>query len=114
MTLFERIIQREIPAEIVHETDTVLAFRDINPQAPIHILIIPKKPIPRVGRAEPGDRDVLGELLLAAGTIAAELGIADEDKGFRLVVNHGRDGGEAVPHLHVHLLAGRQMTWPPG
>ena len=114
MTLFEKIIAREIPADIVHEDDLCLAFRDISPQAPIHILIIPKKPIPRVGEADPEDRDLLGHLLTTARTVAEQEGVADRDKGFRLVINNGTDGGESVPHLHVHLLAGRQLNWPPG
>lgn len=111
-TLFEKIRDREIPAAIVYEDDLCLAFRDISPQAPVHILIVPLKPIPRVGLAEDADEAVLGRLLLAAGRIARAEGVADD--GFRLVINHGRDGGEAVPHLHVHLLAGRQLHWPPG
>ncbi len=114
MTLFERIIAREIPADIVFEDDSCLAFRDINPQAPVHILIIPKKPISRVARAEDEDSAVLGHLLLVARDIADQLGVRDETKGFRLVINSGRDAGEAVPHLHIHLLAGRPLDWPPG
>ncbi len=113
-TLFEKIIARDIPADIVHEDELCIAIKDINPQAPIHILIIPKKPITRVGEAEKADREVLGHLLLAGGKIAADLGVLSTEKGFRLVINHGKDGGEAVPHLHVHLLAGRGLTWPPG
>lgn len=111
-TLFEKIRDREIPAEIVYEDDLCLAFRDIAPQAPVHILIVPRTPIPRVGLATDADEVVLGRLLLAAGRIARAEGVADD--GFRLVINHGPHGGEAVPHLHVHLLAGRQMKWPPG
>lgn len=114
MTLFERIIAREIPAEIVHEDEVCIAFRDINPQAPIHILVVPKKPITRVARAEDDDTTILGHLLIAARDIAETLGVRDEAKGFRLVINSGRDAGEAVPHLHVHLLAGRPLEWPPG
>ncbi|MGB0152530.1 MAG: histidine triad nucleotide-binding protein [Verrucomicrobiales bacterium] len=114
MTLFEKIIARDIPADIVFEDDRALAFKDISPQAPTHILVIPKKPIPRVGEAEPEDEAVLGHLLLTAQQIAADLGINSIDKGFRLVINNGKLGGEAVPHLHVHLLSGRQMQWPPG
>ncbi|MCB1232451.1 MAG: histidine triad nucleotide-binding protein [Verrucomicrobiae bacterium] len=114
MTLFEKIIAREIPADIVYEDDDALVFKDINPQAPTHLLIIPKKPIPRVGEAEEEDQPILGHLLLVAGKVADDLGICSTGSGFRLVVNHGADGGEAVPHLHVHLLAGRQMQWPPG
>lgn len=111
-TLFEKIRDREIPATLVYEDDLCIAFRDIAPQAPVHILVVPRKPIPRVGLADDADEAVLGRLLLAAGRIARAEGVADS--GFRLVINHGKDGGEAVPHLHVHLLAGRQMEWPPG
>lgn len=114
MTLFEKIITREIPADIVHEDDLCLAFHDISPQAPTHILVIPKKVIPRVGEAVEEDREVLGHLLLTAGKIAADLGVNSTDKGFRLVINNGKNGGEAVPHLHIHVLSGRQMQWPPG
>ncbi|MCB1088027.1 MAG: histidine triad nucleotide-binding protein [Verrucomicrobiae bacterium] len=114
MTLFEKIIAREIPAEIVHEDGRCIVFRDINPQAPTHLLIVPKKAIPRVGEATEEDEAVLGHLLLIAGKVAEELGVRSTDQGFRLVINHGTAGGEAVPHLHIHLLAGRQMDWPPG
>ncbi len=114
MTLFEKIIAREIPAQIIYEDEHCAAFSDINPQAPTHVLIVPKKPIPRVGEAEAGDQAILGALLLAAGRIASQIGVNSTDKGFRLVINHGRDAGESVPHLHVHLLAGRQLEWPPG
>lgn len=112
MTLFEKIIAREIPADIVHEDDISLAFRDINPQAPTHILVIPKKPICRVGEAGPEDQDLLGHLLLVASRIARESGIAVS--GYRIVINNGPDGGESVPHLHIHILGGRQLAWPPG
>ena len=112
MTLFEKIIAREIPADIVYEDDLVLAFNDINPQAPTHVLVIPKKPIPRIAEAEPKDHQVLGHLLLKAREIAADLGL--HENGFRLVINNGKDGGESVPHLHLHILGGRAMTWPPG
>ncbi|MEN8715946.1 MAG: histidine triad nucleotide-binding protein [Verrucomicrobiales bacterium] len=114
MTLFEKIIAREIPADIVHEDELCLAFHDISPQAPAHILVIPKKVIPRVGEAVEEDREVLGHLLLTAGKIATDLGVNSTDEGFRLVINNGKNGGEAVPHLHIHLLSGRQMQWPPG
>lgn len=114
MTLFEKIIAREIPAKIVYEDDLAVAFHDIDPQAPIHLLIIPRKPIPRVGEAGTEDGALLGHLLLVAGKIAGELGVNSTDEGFRLIINNGRDGGEAVPHLHVHLLAGRPLAWPPG
>lgn len=113
-TLFEKIIDREIPAEIVFEDELCLGFKDINPQAPVHVLVIPKRVIPRVGEAALDDRELLGHLLVTAGAIARDLGVDASEKGFRLVINHGRDGGETVPHLHVHLLAGRPLGWPPG
>lgn len=112
MTLFEKIIAREIPADIVFEDDVCLAFRDISPQAPVHILVIPKRVIPRVMESRPGDRELLGHLLFAAAQIARSEGLSDT--GFRLVVNNGSDGGETVPHLHIHLLGGRPLAWPPG
>jgi histidine triad (HIT) family protein len=112
MTLFEKIIAREIPAKIVAEGDTWLAFHDISPQAPVHVLVIPKKPIPRVGAAETGDALLLGTLLLAVQEVAKKTGILES--GFRVVINHGHDGGETVPHLHVHVLGGRPLGWPPG
>ncbi|MEM1085110.1 MAG: histidine triad nucleotide-binding protein [Verrucomicrobiota bacterium] len=111
-TLFEKIRDREIPADIVHEDDDCLCFKDISPQAPVHYLVVPKKPIPRVGEAVAGDQSVLGHLLLTAAKVARDEGF--KENGFRLVINNGPDGGEAVPHLHVHLLAGRQLEWPPG
>lgn len=111
-TLFEKIRDREIPATILHEDESCLAFRDISPQAPVHVLIVPRKPIPRIGLAGADDGDVLGHLLLTAAQIAREEGIAGT--GYRLVINNGPDGGEAVPHLHVHLLGGRKLDWPPG
>jgi histidine triad (HIT) family protein len=114
MTLFEKIIAREIPAQIVYEDELCAAFNDINPQAPTHILIVPKKPIPRVGEATAEDQTILGALLIAAGKIATTLGVNSTDRGFRLVINNGKNAGEAVPHLHVHLLAGRGLGWPPG
>jgi histidine triad (HIT) family protein len=112
MTLFEKIISRLIPAQIVYEDDLVLAFRDIKPEAPTHILIIPKKPLPRVAEAGPEDRELLGHLLLKANEVAMQCGL--KEGGYRLVINNGRDGGESVPHLHCHILGGRQMKWPPG
>jgi histidine triad (HIT) family protein len=111
-TLFEKICAKEIPAEIVHEDDCCVAFRDIAPQAPLHILIVPRKPIPRLGFAAAEDTGLLGHLLLTAAQIARKLGVAES--GFRVIINNGAHGGEAVPHLHIHLLAGRQLQWPPG
>ncbi|MDD5200803.1 MAG: histidine triad nucleotide-binding protein [Terrimicrobiaceae bacterium] len=112
MTLFEKIITREIPADIVFEDDQCLAFRDINPQAPIHVLLVPKRPIPRLGAAAPADHALLGHLLIKAGELAGMLGVGES--GFRVVINHGPDGGETVPHLHLHILGGRPLAWPPG
>lgn len=110
-TLFQKIIDREIPARIEHEDDQCIVIHDIQPQAPVHLLIIPKQVIPRVGEATAADQSVLGHLLLAAGEVARKLRL---ERGFRLVVNHGPDACESVPHLHVHLLARRQLQWPPG
>lgn len=111
-TLFEKIRDREIPADIVHQDSLCTAFRDISPQAPVHILVVPNKAIPRVGLAEAEDQAVLGHLLLTAAEIARLEGIAES--GYRLVINNGPDAGEAVPHLHLHLLGARQLDWPPG
>ena len=111
-TLFERIAAREIPAKIVYEDELVLAFNDINPKAPIHVLIVPKKPIPRIAEATAQDQSVLGHLLLKAAEVADKLGL--KKSGYRLVFNNGPDAGEAVPHLHCHILGGRKMGWPPG
>jgi histidine triad (HIT) family protein len=110
-TLFEKIIAREIPAAIVYEDDSVLAFRDIHPQAPVHVLIVPKKLVPRIAEAEADDQKLLGHLLLKAAEVAKQL---DLKNGYRLVINNGADGGETVPHLHVHILGGRHLAWPPG
>ena len=110
-TLFSRIIAREIPADIVYEDDLCLAFRDINPQAPTHVLLIPKRELPRLADAGPDARDLLGHLMLAAGTVARQLGVED---AFRLVVNNGAGAGQSVFHLHLHILAGRPFHWPPG
>ncbi len=112
MTLFEKIIRRELPAEVLYEDDLVFAFRDIHPQAPVHVLIIPKKPIPRISDAKPEDREMLGHLLLKAAELATKLGLSET--GYRLVLNNGRGAGESVPHLHCHILGGRPMRWPPG
>ena len=111
-TLFEKIIAREIPAAIVYEDDSVLAIRDINPQAPTHVLIFPKKVIPRIAAATTADQPLLGHLLLKAAEVADKIGL--KKGGYRLVINNGADGGETVPHLHVHILGGRHMAWPPG
>ena len=111
-SIFEKIIAREIPAEIVFEDDLVFAFRDVRPQAPTHVLIVPKKPIPRIAEAQPADHALLGHLLLKAAEVAAKVGL--RENGYRLVINNGRDGGESVPHLHCHILAGRPLGWPPG
>ena len=112
MTLFERIISREIPAQIIHEDPECLAIRDINPQAPVHILIIPKAVITRLGEAADEHAKLLGHLLLTAASIAKREGL--HQTGYRVVINHGPNAGESVPHLHVHLLGGRPMSWPPG
>jgi len=111
-TIFEKIIDREIPADILHEDELCICFKDIAPQAPVHLLVVPKKRIVRVGLAEDEDQLTLGHLLLTARSVATNQGFAED--GFRLVINNGENGGEAVPHLHVHILAGRQMAWPPG
>ena len=112
MTLFGKIISREIPARIVYEDADLIAFHDITPQAPVHVLIVPKQAIPRVGEAIANQANLLGKLVLAAPQIARLLGVADS--GYRLVINQGPDAGESVPHLHVHLLGGRPLAWPPG
>ena len=111
-TIFEKIASREIPAEIVYEDAQVLAFKDINPQAPVHILIVPKKPIPRIGDAGPWDNNMLGHLLTKAAEVAHLVGLGET--GFRQVINNGPDAGESVPHFHCHLLGGRKLKWPPG
>ena len=112
-TIFTKIINREIPADIVYETETVLAFRDINPQAPVHVLIIPKVEIAKITDLNGSEHStLLGEMYDAANKIAKDEGIADS--GFRLVFNCGDDGGQEVYHIHMHLLGGRKMTWPPG
>lgn len=110
-TIFKKIIDREIPADIVYEDDLCLAFNDINPQAPTHVLLIPKKEIPTVDDVAEEDQDLMGHLLLTAGKLAGQLGL---DDGYRLVINCGRDGGQEVDHIHIHILGGRGMSWPPG
>ena len=109
--LFTKIIPREIPADIVYEDEHCLAFRDINPQAPTHVLLVPRQELPRLADAGAADQAMLGHLLLAAGTVARQLGVAD---AFRLVVNNGAAAGQTVFHLHLHILAGRPLHWPPG
>jgi histidine triad (HIT) family protein len=110
-TIFSKIIAGEIPADIVYEDDQCLAFKDIQPQAPVHILVIPRKPIAKVGEAGSEDQELLGHLLLTASKVAKDQGVGD---AFRLVINHGADAGQSVFHLHVHILAGRSLSWPPG
>ncbi len=112
MTIFEKIVAREIPAKIIFEDDEVIAFHDVNPQAPVHVLVVPKRVISRLALANEADQSLLGKLLLSAGKIARDLGIAES--GYRVVVNSGRDAGETVPHLHLHLLGKRVLGWPPG
>ena len=112
MTIFQKIIDGDIPADKVYEDDFVLAFRDIQPQAPVHVRVIPKKPIVSVAHAESDDETLMGKLLLAAAEVARLEGLAPN--GYRLVTNIGRQGGQSVDHLHVHVLGGRQMLWPPG
>nr|MBV6630808.1 histidine triad nucleotide-binding protein [Oceanococcus sp. HetDA_MAG_MS8] len=110
-TLFEKIIAAEIPADIVYRDDHCVAFRDINPQAPMHVLLVPRKPIPMLAEASDDDTPVLGHLLKIAPKIAAELGYAD---AFRVVINNGEGAGQTVFHLHLHLIGGRDLQWPPG
>jgi histidine triad (HIT) family protein len=111
-TIFGKIARGEIDADIVHEDDDVVAFRDLNPQAPVHILIIPRKPIPTLNAAEVGDAELLGKLMLAAARVAEQEGIAEQ--GYRTIVNCNAGAGQTVYHLHVHLLGGRPLRWPPG
>ncbi|MBS0591191.1 MAG: histidine triad nucleotide-binding protein [Proteobacteria bacterium] len=111
-TLFGKIIRREIPADIVYEDDDVLAFRDINPQAPVHVLFIPKNPVATLNDLAPDDAVLVGKLVLAASAWAKREGFADN--GYRCVMNCNRDGGQTVYHIHLHLLAGRALHWPPG
>ena len=111
MTIFEKIIARQIPAKIIWEDDDAIAFHDVNPQAPVHVLIVPKKIIPRLANASDQDDRILGKLLLVARDLAKKLGLSS---GYRVVINNGPDAGESVPHLHVHLLGKRALAWPPG
>lgn len=110
-TIFGKIINREMAADIVYEDELCLAFRDINPQAPTHVLLVPKKPIAKLADAQPEDENLLGHLFLTASKVARSLGV---DDAFRLVVNNGAGAGQSVFHLHLHLLAGRRFRWPPG
>lgn len=110
-TLFQKIADKEIPAKLIHEDEWCVAFHDIAPQAPTHVLVVPRLAVPRLAEATPAEQALLGHLLLVAGQLARQLGLA---KGFRIVINNGSDGGESVPHLHVHLLGGRALDWPPG
>jgi len=110
-TIFSRIIERTIPARIEHEDDLCLAFHDVSPQAPVHILVIPKRAIPSVAHLEESDANTVGHLVLVAAQLANRLGLSE---GYRLVFNCGRDGGQSVDHLHLHLLGGRSLGWPPG
>jgi histidine triad (HIT) family protein len=110
-TIFSKIIRREILADIVYEDELTLAFKDVNPQAPVHILVIPKKVIPQLATAEEDDTELLGHLLQTAKKVAAQAGL---EKGYRVVINTGEDGGQTVHHIHLHILGGRQLSWPPG
>ena len=110
-TIFQKIIEREIPARIEHEDEHCIVIHDIQPQAPVHVLVIPKKPLLRLAEAGVADQALLGHLLLTAAALAKQLGLA---QGYRVVINNGPHGGESVPHLHVHLLGQRPMAWPPG
>jgi histidine triad (HIT) family protein len=110
-TIFGKIIRREIPADIVYEDDLCLAFRDVNPQAPVHVLVIPKKAIAKLSDAESADHALMGHLLLTVKRVAEQLGLTE---GYRTVINTGADGGQTVYHLHLHLLGGRSLGWPPG
>ena len=110
-TIFTKIINKEIPADIIYEDELALVFQDIQPQAPTHLLIIPKKPIPKLSDASPEDQELLGHLMLVAGEVSRMLEL---DETFRLVTNNGANAGQSVFHLHLHLLSGRPLTWPPG
>uniref|UniRef100_A0A915EEG7 HIT domain-containing protein n=1 Tax=Ditylenchus dipsaci TaxID=166011 RepID=A0A915EEG7_9BILA len=110
-TLFGKIIRKEIPAKIIYEDEQVLAFHDVSPQAPVHFLVIPKKPIESIEKAQNEDTELLGKLFLAAKNVAKELKL---DGGYRIVVNNGKHGCQSVYHLHLHVLGGRQLNWPPG
>jgi histidine triad (HIT) family protein len=111
-TIFSKIIAREIPARIAYEDDLCLAFHDVHPQAPVHFLVVPKREISRIATSTAADEPLLGHLIHVAQTVAKQEGL--QDTGFRIVINNGPDGGETVPHLHVHVLGGRPLAWPPG
>lgn len=110
-TIFQKIIDREIPTQLIYEDNHLVAFNDINPQAPTHVLLVPRRALARVGEATASDKELLGHLLLTAAQLAGQLGLKN---GYRLVINNGPDGGESVPHLHCHILGGRPLGWPPG
>ena len=110
-TIFGKIIRREIPADIVYEDDLALAFKDVNPQAPTHVLVIPKKPIPRLSEASPEDAELMGHLLMTVKKVADQENLTN---GYRVVINNGVDGGQTVDHIHLHILGDRSMNWPPG
>ena len=112
MTIFDKIINKEIPAKIVYEDDKCLAFRDIHPQAPVHVLLIPKRAIATMNDVSESDASLLGYLMTKAPVIAKQLGIADD--GYRLVINTNENGGQTVSHIHIHILGGRALGWPPG
>lgn len=111
-TIFSQIIERKKPAEIIHEDEFVVAFKDINPQAPVHVLIVPRKPIPKLTAAEESDEIILGKMVMVARKIAKDFGL--DNGGFRLLMNEGKNGGQTIYHLHFHLLGGRRLMWPPG
>ena len=110
--IFCRIAKHEIPAEIVYEDEELVAFKDVNPAAPVHILVIPKRHVPAVMSVTDGDRELIGNIFLVIQRLVQEMSVAED--GFRVVVNQGRQAGQSVPHLHFHLLGGRSMSWPPG
>ncbi len=112
MTIFDKIINKEIPAQIVFEDEKCLAFRDINPQAPVHVLLIPKRPIPTMNDVQPSDAELMGYLMVKAPEIAKQLGVAE--KGYRLVINTNAHAGQTVSHIHIHIIGGRALSWPPG
>lgn len=111
-TIFGKIIRKEIPADVVYEDDTALAFRDVNPQAPVHVLVIPKRPIAQLSRSADADEQLLGHLMVVARRVARQEGL--DESGFRVVINDGKHGAQSVYHIHLHVLGGRQLTWPPG